>query len=131
VDTSVATPPRLRDRQREQTRRELAVAALALATDQGLASVRVPQIAAAAGVSTRTFNNYFSSKEAAITWPARRWAVRMAEDLLARPADEPLAALEAAIVGRYGAPEQDGLPAGWLRDFRASSPPSRRCAAST
>ena len=118
METSAA-PPRLRDRQREQTRGELAVAALALAIDQGLANVRVPQIAAAAGVSTRTFNNYFSSKEAAITWPARRRAARMAEDLLTRPADEPLAAaLEAAIVGRYGAAQQDGLPPGWLCDFR-------------
>ena len=48
-----------RERQREETRRDLAIMALELASARGLANVRVPDIAAAAGVSTRTFNNYF------------------------------------------------------------------------
>ncbi len=81
--------------------------------------MRVPEIAAAAGVSTRTFNNYFPSKEAAIVWPATRRAARLAANLLDRPADEPLdLALVSAVTGLYGSPEQDGLPVRWLRDFR-------------
>ncbi len=60
---------RRRDLQKEQIRLDLALAAFELAKAEGLAKVRVPQIAEAVGVSTRTFNNYFPSKEAAIVWP--------------------------------------------------------------
>ena len=48
--TSAATlgsaPASRRDRQKEQTRLDLALAAFELARDHGLAQVRVPQIAA-------------------------------------------------------------------------------------
>jgi AcrR family transcriptional regulator len=109
-----------RDWQREQTRLDLALAAFRLAQENGLANVRVPQIAAAAGVSPRTFNNYFHSKEAAIAWPATRRADRLADALAGRPADEPLAeALTETVASMYGPDDIDGLPAGWLRDFRA------------
>jgi AcrR family transcriptional regulator len=116
----LSSPPlRRRDRQRHETRRDLALAAFDLANAHGLVNVRVPEIARAAGVSTRTFNNYFSSKEEAIAWPATQRAARMASNLLDRPPDEPLAkSLVAAIVALYGSPEQDGLPAQWLRGFR-------------
>jgi AcrR family transcriptional regulator len=111
---------RRRDQQREETRLDIAVAALELATAHGLANVRVPQIAAAVGVSPRTFNNHFSSKEAAIAWPATRRAAVLANHLAARPPDEPLAdALVAAMARMYGKHASDGLPPGWLRDFRA------------
>jgi AcrR family transcriptional regulator len=43
-------------------------------------------------VSPRTFNNYFSSKEAAIVFPTTLRAGRLAEDLAEQPADEPLEA---------------------------------------
>ncbi len=110
---------RRRDRQRDETRRDLASAAFQLAISQGLAEVRVPEIAAAAGVSTRTFNNYFTSKEEAIVWPARERAVRIADGLLARPAGEALGpALVAAVTGSYQDRRPDGLPPNWLRDFR-------------
>ncbi len=67
-----------------------ALAAFELARERGLANVRVPEIARAAGVSTRTFNNYFASKERAIAWLAGRHAAEMASALQGRPADEPL-----------------------------------------
>jgi AcrR family transcriptional regulator len=111
---------RRRDQQREDTRLDLAVAAFELAKAHGLENVRVPQIAAAVGVSPRTFHNYFPSKEAAIAWPATRRAAVLAGKLAERPADEPLAdALVAAIAAMYGQRDVDGLPRGWLRDFRA------------
>jgi AcrR family transcriptional regulator len=120
VAQSSTTSTRRRDVQREETRRDLAIAAFEQASAKGLANVRVPEIAAAAGVSTRTFNNYFPSKEAAITWPAARRAAQEAENLLARPAEESLSqALLAATSEVYGAPRKDGLPADWLRKFRA------------
>jgi AcrR family transcriptional regulator len=111
---------RRRDWQKEQTRLDLALTAFELAKSGGLGSVRVPQIAEACGVSTRTFNNYFASKEAAIVWPATLRGAQMAADLAARPAGEPLAdALIEVVVGLYGPAGQDGLPAGWLDGFRA------------
>jgi AcrR family transcriptional regulator len=119
--SALANPPvRRRDLQKDQTRLDLALAAFKLAREHGLASVRVPQIAAATGVSPRTFNNYFASKEAAIAWPATQRGARLAASLADRPPGEPLAdALAEAAAGLYEQDEIDGLPAGWLRDFRA------------
>jgi AcrR family transcriptional regulator len=113
-------PLRRRDQQKEETRLDLAMAAFELARAEGLANVRVPQIAEAVGVSPRTFNNYFPSKEAAIVWPTTLRGARLAGDLAERPADEPLAgALVASVTGLYGPKGQDGLPDGWLDGFRA------------
>jgi AcrR family transcriptional regulator len=112
-------PLRRRDQQKEETRLDLAIAAFELARAEGLANVRVPQIAEAVGVSPRTFNNYFPSKEAAIVWPTTLRGARLASDLAERPADEPLAdALVASVTGLYGPKGQDGLPDGWLDGFR-------------
>ena len=72
---------RRRDQQKDQTRFDLSLAAFELAREHGLASVRVPQIAAATGVSPRTFNNYFPSKEAAIVWPTTWRGSRLAASL--------------------------------------------------
>src|ERR1700728_3395088 len=110
---------RRRDRQKEQTRLDLALAAFELAKAEGLANVRVPQIAEVVGVSPRTFNNYFSSKEAAIVWPTTLRGTRLATDLADRPAGEPLAdALVEVVAGLYGPAGQGGLPDGWLDGFR-------------
>jgi AcrR family transcriptional regulator len=109
-----------RDVQKEQTRLDLALAAYDLAKADGLANVRVPQIAEAVGVSPRTFNNYFPSKEAAIVFPTTLRAGRMASDLAGRPPDESLVdTLVESVVGLYGPEGQDGLPDGWLAGFRA------------
>jgi AcrR family transcriptional regulator len=109
-----------RERQREETRRDLAFAALELASAHGLGSVHVPDIAAAAGVSPRTFNNYFPSKEAAIAWPAARRATQLADNLLAQPGDQKLgAAILEAVTDLYRAPHEHGFPAQWLRKFRS------------
>src|SRR5580700_6761451 len=118
--TTPGNPPlRRRDLQREQTRLDLALAAFELAQTEGLANVRVPQIADACGVSTRTFNNYFGSKEAAIVWPTTLRGARLAADLAERPAGESLAdALVEVVSDLYGPTGQEGLPDGWLDGFR-------------
>jgi AcrR family transcriptional regulator len=120
--TAVAGPqaaPR-REQYKERTRLDLAVAAFELARKDGLAEVRVPQIAAAAGVSARTFNNYFASKEQAIAWLAGRHAAGTAASLRDRPGGEPLGqALVEAVLGQYRPAREDGLRPQWLRDFRA------------
>jgi AcrR family transcriptional regulator len=119
-ELAVRPPLRRRDLQKEQTRHDLALAAFQLAMQRGLAKVRVPEIAAAVGVSTRTFNNYFASKEQAVAWLSGRHARRVAAALHVRPAGEPLGdALIAAVTGQYRPPPEDGLPPHFLRDFRA------------
>ena len=59
-------PPSLRDRKKRATREALQAAALRLALEHGPEQVRVEDIAEAAGVSPRTYNNYFPSREHAI-----------------------------------------------------------------
>jgi AcrR family transcriptional regulator len=56
----------LRERKKRATRQALGEAALRLAADRGLEHLTVEEISEAAGVSARTFFNYFSSKEEAI-----------------------------------------------------------------
>jgi AcrR family transcriptional regulator len=120
VPTLQRPPVSRRDQQREQTRLDLALAAFELARAHGLAEMRVPQVAAAVGVSPRTFNNYFSSKEAAIVWPATLRGSQLAANLADRPADEPLSdALVATVAGMYEGEDADGLPEGWVRELRA------------
>ena len=116
---STRAKPSRRERHREETRRDLALIALELASERGLANVRVHEIAASAGVSTRTFNNYFPSKEAAIAWPAMRRFMRMANTLLLRPDDEPLGeALAATVRDLYSSMPDPDQPRSWIGRFR-------------
>ena len=111
----------LRERKKTATREALSTAALNLALEHGPQNVRVDDIAEAAGVSPRTYNNYFSSREQAIvTAVAAERALRLSAALRARPADEPLAdAVIETVVAQYGA---DGLPAGDLLRLITSTP---------
>lgn len=58
--------PGLRERKKRATRQALSDAAVRLALERGPDQVRVDDIAEAAGVSPRTYNNYFRSREHAI-----------------------------------------------------------------
>ena len=101
----------LRERKKIATREAISAAALRLALEHGPQHVRVDDIAEAAGVSPRTYNNYFSSREQAIVAAitAER-ALRIGAALRARPADEPLAeAVVEAVVEQYGEPPGDAL----------------------
>jgi AcrR family transcriptional regulator len=53
----------LRQRKRQQTRQELISAAMRLFDKDGYEQTTVAEIASAAGVSTKTFFNYFASKD--------------------------------------------------------------------
>jgi AcrR family transcriptional regulator len=89
-------PTGLRERKKLATREALSWAAMRLAVERGVENVRVEDIAAAAGVSPRTYNNYFSSREEAICALRLEQARRIGAGLRGRPAGEPLAE---AIVG--------------------------------
>ncbi|SDR05003.1 TetR/AcrR family transcriptional regulator [Thermostaphylospora chromogena] len=111
----MTTPrPGLRERKKQATRKALREAALRLALEHGPDNVRVDDIAEAASVSPRTYNNYFSSREQAIVAAvtAEREA-RVAAAVAARPADVPLAdAVIEAIVEQYtdpGGHDRDAL----------------------
>jgi len=56
----------LRDRRRRQTARDIQLAALWLATRHGYGTITTEAIAAEAGISPRTFFNYYNNKQAAI-----------------------------------------------------------------
>jgi AcrR family transcriptional regulator len=93
--------PGLRERKKLATREALRLAALRLAVEKGWEQVRVEDIAAEAGVSPRTFNNYFASKDEAFLATADDRGARMQAALAARPADEPLwpAVIDAVVNG--------------------------------
>jgi AcrR family transcriptional regulator len=104
----------LRERKKQQTREAVSWAALRLAVERGLANVLVEDIAAEAGVSPRTFNNYFPSKAAAITWRHLDRARQTAAMLRGRPADEPLwEAITHAVLahagGEHNSPDPDWI----------------------
>jgi AcrR family transcriptional regulator len=113
MSTSEEQQPGLRELKKRRTRAELSWAAIRLVVEHGYDDVRVEDIAAAAGVSTRTFNNYFSSKGEAIAARHLDRSLRVADDLRTRPADEPLwTALKAAYLAAFTPGPEVFMPAG-------------------
>ncbi|MGW4243954.1 TetR/AcrR family transcriptional regulator [Nocardia sp. NPDC004722] len=99
-------PAGLRERKKQATREALRDAALRLALEHGPDNVRVEDIAEAAGVSPRTYNNYFSSREHAIVAAvtAEREA-RVAAAIAVRPAEDRLAdVIVDAVLEQYADP---------------------------
>ena len=88
-------PVAIGERKRRAIRGELSEVALRLLTERDFASLTIDQIASAAGISRRTFFRYFTSKEDMVFAFLDQWAVRLAADIVARPADEdPVAAVQ-------------------------------------
>jgi AcrR family transcriptional regulator len=88
------------ERKRVRTSLEIERAGLALLSARGLGEVTVEQIAAAAGISTRTFFRYFRNVRDVLTAVPRRESERMHTALMARPPDESLLdALHAVYLG--------------------------------
>jgi AcrR family transcriptional regulator len=104
----------LRERKKVATRQALGEAALRLAVERGLDKVLVEDIAEAAGVSARTFNNYFASKYEAICALQQARALRIGDELRARPPREPLwESMTQAVLSQFGpaerAPDKDWI----------------------
>jgi AcrR family transcriptional regulator len=108
----------LRERKKVATRHALGVAAMRLAMERGLDNVLVEDIAEAAGVSARTFNNYFASKYEAICALAFDRAMRVGAALRERPASEPIwDAITGAVMSEYGAADR-ALDEQWMAGIR-------------
>jgi AcrR family transcriptional regulator len=90
----------LRERKKRETRRALNLAALDLVEGKGFAAVTTEEIAARAGVSARTFFNYFPSKEAAVIGTTgeelESYAAQLEE---VRDAESPMDALRRILAG--------------------------------
>ncbi|WP_406277927.1 TetR/AcrR family transcriptional regulator [Nocardia sp. NBC_00881] len=91
-------PSALRDRKRDRTRRALLEAAAELFEARGYEETTVADIAAAADVGTRTFFNYFASKEE-LLFPESDDRVRDAVAAIAgrRPGERPVEVLLRAL----------------------------------
>ncbi|MGI4896489.1 MAG: TetR family transcriptional regulator [Janthinobacterium lividum] len=95
-----ASLPDLRERRRLATQAEIETAALALFERHGCEGTTVDDIAAAAGISARTFFRYFPTKEAAALGGNHAFDTALAERLSATvPGTADLAGVEAAIEG--------------------------------
>jgi AcrR family transcriptional regulator len=91
----------LRDRQRAQIRADIRRAAFRLFVERGYGAVTTEEIAAAAGVSARTFFRHVPAKEELLLAPVRYGGAAIVNLLEDRPAGEsPDVALINAIVTR-------------------------------
>jgi AcrR family transcriptional regulator len=87
--TGAAAPSR-RELNKAATRQAITDAALALLRSRGPGSFTVEDIADAAGISRRTFFNYFSSTDAALASVTNGFLDNAIQQFRLRPADEPI-----------------------------------------
>lgn len=119
LEADPVAPFGLRERKKRATRLALRAAALDLVAERGIAKVTVEDIAAAAEVSTRTFFNYFDSKEAALVGEDPDLLETMRLDLLALPLElSPLAALRSVAIEMARVVGEDAEHAGDRRVWR-------------
>jgi AcrR family transcriptional regulator len=96
---SPSTAPSRRELNKAATRQAISDSTLELLRSEGPGNFTVEDIADAAGVSRRTFFNYFNSTEAAIASVTHGFLDTVLEQFRLRPADEPiLESARAALV---------------------------------
>ncbi|MDJ1131157.1 TetR/AcrR family transcriptional regulator [Streptomyces iconiensis] len=89
ADPTAAAAGGLRERKKMETRTALRGAAVRLYLERGPSAVTVHDICEAAGVSPRTFFNYFDTKDDAVFDWDHRLTGQLVELLAARPESEP------------------------------------------
>lgn len=98
----------LRERKKRQTKNNLATAAVELLVTEGDEGATVAAIASRAGVSTRTFHNYFAAREDAFLFfieeSITEWEATMRA---AAPELTPFQVLRGIIEEMYGKPDSD------------------------
>ncbi|MFI6726804.1 TetR family transcriptional regulator [Streptomyces atratus] len=101
----------LRERKKEATRQAVHEATLRLAVEHGFDHVTVEAVADAAGISRRTFSNYFTGKEDALLHGEEQQIRDLVRTVRERPAEETAwAALRAAMTQfaeRVAPPERE------------------------
>ena len=98
----------LREQKKRQTKSDLATAAVSLLVTEGDEGATVAAIASGAGVSTRTFHNYFAAREDAFLFFIEEAIADWETQMRAAPADlTPFEVLRGIIVDMYGKPRGD------------------------
>jgi AcrR family transcriptional regulator len=90
VTTSESVLPSRREQNKLATRRAIADAALSVLRSKGIGNFTVEDIAEEAGVSRRTFFNYFPSLEASLASVTEGFLDNALEQFRLRPANEPI-----------------------------------------
>lgn len=107
MDSSVG----LRERKKEATRQAVHEATLRLTVEHGFDRVTVEAVADAAGISRRTFSNYFTNKEDALLYGEEEHIRALVQEVRNRPAEEDAwPALRAAVAEfsqRMAPPERE------------------------
>ncbi|MBI4957812.1 MAG: TetR family transcriptional regulator [Myxococcales bacterium] len=96
---AASEPPGLRARKKAEARAALVAAALGLFAARGFHAVTVDEIAAAAGVSRRSFFRYFPTKEAVVLERRREQLALLERRLAAAPARAPVAEVVKVALG--------------------------------
>lgn len=101
----------LRERKKEATRQAVHEAALRLTVEHGFDQLTVEAVADAAGISRRTFSNYFAGKEDALLHGDEQQITELVRAVRERPAEEAAwTALRAAMTQfaeRVAPPERE------------------------
>lgn len=97
----------LREEKKAATRCAISEATAALLLEEGTAAATVARVSERAGVSPRTFHNYFADIDEALEEFLRKVFATIAEQIAALP--EQLSAAEAIEAIIIDAPEEDGL----------------------
>jgi len=90
MSSATSGGPSLREISRDAVRTRITDVALGLFVERGFDQVTVEQIAAAAGMSARTFHRYFPAKEDVVVGEPARWGQLVRDALADRPHDEPV-----------------------------------------
>lgn len=113
----------LRQQRKWERNRALSLAAQELVAERGLENVTIDDIAAAAGVSVRTFFNHFAGKDDALVGVEPAALDELADELRRRPPEEgPVDALRAVVLSGI---DTDGMLRRWeLRNTLVRTYPS-------
>ncbi|WP_031084475.1 TetR family transcriptional regulator [Streptomyces sp. NRRL WC-3549] len=105
------SPVGLRERKKAATRQAVHEATLRLTVEHGFDHVTVEAVADAAGISRRTFSNYFTNKEDALLYGEEQHIRALVQAVRDRPAEEPawpaLREAVAQFAGRMTLPERE------------------------
>lgn len=126
----VTQPAGRREASKQATRAALAGAAKQLFAEHGFEETTVRDIAAAAGVTERTFYRYFDGKEALLAGEFQSWLEILGDAIRSRPPDEPpLDAVQHAFMSIGRAAAGPGpVPPLWLFGAGSSLRGLRRAA---